>query len=110
MLATFTKIAKQEMSGDWFYQIMGETFGPVNEEDLRKLAREGDILPETFIRAGGGEWVTADHIGGLFARPLIPIRQFSSPFDELGTKPQRYSRAPSCPHCGAPLSPSKGAI
>ncbi|MBC8355101.1 MAG: DUF4339 domain-containing protein [Planctomycetes bacterium] len=55
------------MSAEWFYQIMGETFGPVTAEQFKSLAADGTIDRDALIRKGeDGDWATADHVRGLF--------------------------------------------
>ena len=64
------------MKANFYYRIMGETRGPVSGDELRRLAREGkDIQPDTFVRRGAEEWMTADRIVGLFP-PGGPQPQF----------------------------------
>ena len=53
---------------NWYYMIMGETRGPVDEEDLKQLAHRGEVTPDTPVRKGeeGTPWQTADHFSWLF--------------------------------------------
>ncbi|MCA9119318.1 MAG: DUF4339 domain-containing protein [Planctomycetaceae bacterium] len=52
---------------EWYYQIMGETFGPMTAEQFKSLAADGTIDRDTLIRRGeAGNWATADRVRGLF--------------------------------------------
>lgn len=53
------------MKTNWYYQIMGETFGPIDRDTLFALGAQNEIDHDTFVRKEGEEWVTADHIAGL---------------------------------------------
>ena len=55
----------------YFYK-GGKKFGPFNEEQLKKLASERTIGPETLIISGSGEKRRAKLILGLFPEQLPP--------------------------------------
>ena len=40
------------MAIEWFYQVAGETHGPVSAMELRGLAEAGTVTPETRVKAG----------------------------------------------------------
>ena len=51
----------------WYYQIMGETIGPVHAAMLRELAGNGVISLDTLVRRGANsDWVSASRVKGLF--------------------------------------------
>jgi hypothetical protein len=50
---------------EWSYQVMGEEVGPLSFYDLRQLARERKIGPETRVRRGTGRWLLAEQVAGL---------------------------------------------
>jgi len=55
------------MAKDWFYQVMGQKFGPVSYADIVRLARQGSLPPESLVRKGvAGNWVPADQVKGVF--------------------------------------------
>jgi hypothetical protein len=98
------------MSADWYYLVMGETYGPINGKALRSLAKAGDIQPDTFVRRNGNDWVMADRVHGLFKRPRIPVRKAVAPFNLPKPLPRRdrnarkpVFRLAQCPHCGEPM-------
>jgi S1-C subfamily serine protease len=63
------------MAAQWFYQIMGEQFGPVEPEELRRLAAGGVIGPGTLVRQGGdGQWILAEYLRGLFAQSAAAVQ------------------------------------
>lgn len=58
------------MASEWYYQIMGESIGPVSGAELRKATRKGQIGPDTLVRKGAaGNWVPAWRVKGLFDAP-----------------------------------------
>ena len=62
------------MSQRFYYQIMGEQFGPLSGSELRARAIAGDVTVDTPVRVGtGGEWLLAVQLPNLFdasGRPL----------------------------------------
>lgn len=59
------------MESQWFYQIMGETFGPVSTDQLQSLIHCGTVGPDTQVKIAGfkSAWVSADRIPELFFSP-----------------------------------------
>jgi hypothetical protein len=50
-----------------YYQIMGQTIGPISSSELRQLVQLGTVTPETQIRKGvDGSWFAASLAKGLF--------------------------------------------
>jgi len=54
------------MSAQFFYKIDSEVHGPVDADQLKLLAAQGTLLPDTLIRKGTGPWVPARNASGLF--------------------------------------------
>jgi len=55
------------MASQWYYQIMGEEFGPVSPSELRQLAQTSTISADTLVRKGtDGDWVRAERVKGLW--------------------------------------------
>ena len=55
------------MAKQFFYQVMGEVFGPIPGVELRERAVGGDVTPDTLVRVGEeGEWVLARRLTNLF--------------------------------------------
>lgn len=55
------------MAKDFYFQVMGEVFGPINGVALREKAVAGDVTPETLVRVGTeGDWVHARRLSNLF--------------------------------------------
>ena len=53
---------------EWFVSKSGKTHGPFSASQLKQLAAETKIGPETEVRLGtDGAWVTAKTVKGLFA-------------------------------------------
>ena len=53
----------------WFYIHDGQRFGPVEENELRRLARDGELLPTDLVwnPTMEQEWRPASSVPGLFA-------------------------------------------
>ncbi len=55
------------MAKDFYYQVMGDVFGPISGVVLREKAVAGDVTTETLVRVGEqGEWVHARRLSNLF--------------------------------------------
>lgn len=68
------------MSDNWYYQIMGETFGPFSELEIYSKATAGDITPEARVRKGvNGEWTTAYRVIAQFKSPETPAKELANP-------------------------------
>lgn len=60
------------MATEWYYQVMGETLGPLSSAQLREKTLSGEIIPDTWVRKGAqGKWVAADHVKGLFGQSQV---------------------------------------
>jgi Zn-dependent protease len=57
----------------WYYVKSGAQFGPIHEEELRRLCLEGGILPQDLVwnATMGDHWVAASSIEKLF--PPAPV-------------------------------------
>lgn len=60
------KKRRNEMKAKWYYQVMGEIRGPVNQNDLRGLVNRNEISRESYVRCENEEWTTADQVDGLY--------------------------------------------
>ena len=58
------------MSGWFYYDASGTKQGPINDAQLRALARSGIIAPGTMLRTDTGQIVTAGQVRGLFGSPV----------------------------------------
>lgn len=70
---------------DWFYAKSGQQAGPVSFEQLRDLARSGELHPESDLAwtAGMKDWQPSGRIDGLFISPsqdLAPSADPSNPY------------------------------
>ena len=81
------------MASEWYYQIMGQQFGPVSAVELHALANAGTVARDTLVRKGGeGRWVCAEKVQGLFQRSDSRSPPPSTPL----------AAVPPIPECGAP--------
>ena len=56
-----------QLASAWFYQTMGEIFGPLSPAQLKAATDGGLVTQDTLVRKGThGEWVAASHVRGLF--------------------------------------------
>jgi hypothetical protein len=63
------------MATSWYYQVMGQAFGPLTATELRQHVERGRVVADTFVRKGeDGRWVWAEQVNGL----LRPARQGQS--------------------------------
>lgn len=68
------------MSESWYYQIMGETFGPFTQLEMYSKATAGDITPDAWVRNGvDGEWTTADHVIDQFKSAEPAAKKSNNP-------------------------------
>lgn len=50
----------------YFTNVMGEVSGPFTKSQVKELAGNGRLLPDSLVRKGeDGDWVSADRIAGL---------------------------------------------
>lgn len=62
------------MAKRFYYQVMGETFGPMSGVELRDKAMGGDVTPDTLVRINeDGNWVLAARLTNLFDERGRPI-------------------------------------
>lgn len=98
-----------DSANEWFIQIEGKTYGPVDSKKLKSLAASGKITPDTPIRRGtNGKWSTCRQVSGLFKSiENVIIEQPASivPSQSLVTTPPP-SETPQkhCPYCGELIS------
>lgn len=56
-----------EVRGVWYFQSLGQEFGPVPFSELLEMAGRGEVGPDDSVRKGEtGQWVPAGLIDGLF--------------------------------------------
>jgi len=54
-------------TAQWYYSILGTSYGPVTENNLKSLARQGAFGPQDYVYAPFlDDWVRADSVYGLF--------------------------------------------
>ena len=95
---------------EWYVNVLRQELGPLPFDELVRMAAEGDIDPQDFLRHGkDGTWIPAAEIQGLFvassappadAQPSTDASSFDDGDDfELGVKMDDTlpSRAPQGP-------------
>jgi len=69
----------------WFYDQLGQVFGPLTSADLLKKVKSGEIAANTPVRKDDSQWVYAEEVNGLF---------------EAAQKNKTYYK---CPYCGSKI-------
>jgi RNA polymerase subunit RPABC4/transcription elongation factor Spt4 len=90
---------------EWYYQVAGETVGPVSWEQLQQKAGDGEIEEGTLVREGAeAAWNAASDVAGLFASELPTLATAEGP-DEEGPDVRRSPlNLRPCSDCGAMVS------
>ncbi|MFO0802307.1 MAG: DUF4339 domain-containing protein [Gemmataceae bacterium] len=71
---------------NYYYRVGDEAFGPVTSKELRLLAKQGVIGPDTYVRKGESrKWVVARRITGLL--PPDDSRTIVEPIKPIAPKP-----------------------
>lgn len=78
----------------WHYRLNGQEFGPVSFEQLKQIARDGQINGKTEVKHTRGQWTPAKEIPSLIPRseqtqahaPYVP----PNPLED--TNPNRFCR------------------
>ena len=61
------------MPKHFYYQVMGEVYGPLTGVQLRDKALGGDVSADTLCRIDDGDWVLASKLTNLFDEHGRPI-------------------------------------
>jgi uncharacterized protein DUF4339 len=92
------------MPTEWFYKVMGQECGPVSSAELKRLAQQGDISRDTFVRKGAeGEWVDTGRVKGLWDSTKQPVstpapktdQETSTPTEEANFTEEPPPKTPS---------------
>ncbi|QDU73153.1 hypothetical protein Pan97_01200 [Bremerella volcania] len=95
------------MADEFFYKFNPDApeVGPIDSKTLKQLAVSGAIQPESVLRRGTGEWVTASTVKGLF-----PSGGAASPPEAVPVAPPEakpVGPAPiAAPPTATPVNPS----
>ncbi len=58
------------MASQWYLNDSGQEVGPLSSSELRRLARDGRIRPDSWVRrVGEGGWIAASRVKNLFEAP-----------------------------------------
>jgi hypothetical protein len=78
----------------WYYRFAGEEFGPFSLDEMREIARTGDIHRQTRVwRTGQSRWLTAEEVPELDAITGAAMRSLVPGYLEPGTR-SSYAPAP----------------
>ena len=84
------------MANEFYYQVMGQSFGPVTGVQLREKAADGTITHDTFVCVNG-DWVSASRLKGLFdesGHPMLAPANQSKATPSPRTPPPRGQQIP----------------
>lgn len=82
----------------WHYSKQGQQFGPIDEEELRRLAKQGAIQPDDLVWNStlGDKWVLASSVEDLFTAPPAlsppPVIADKQPAPSYGTGASTHNR------------------
>jgi TM2 domain-containing membrane protein YozV len=101
----------------FYVQTMGEESGPFSGPELKQLVANKSLLPDSFIRQEGGNWVVAESVQGLhFAKPAPPPINHTTVDMQPETKRCPYCaeivafQAIKCKHCGSSIDKQTMAV
>jgi hypothetical protein len=58
------------VASQWYLNDSGQEVGPLSSTELRRLARDGRIRPDSWLRrVGEGGWIPASRVKNLFEAP-----------------------------------------
>ena len=86
----------------WYYQVLGEVYGPIDEDELRQKIQAGQLPPDTLVASHReGPWEEAHQKFGI---PRIETDAAEAPLPDEGTEPYGAGDLSSA------LSPASPAI
>lgn len=74
----------------WYYQLLGEEFGPVSASTLAELLHDGTLSPGDPVRSSDSEsWITADQVQALNEQSAVlqDLSELSFEFEEASSEP-----------------------
>ena len=92
---------------NWYWSQAGATLGPVDLDEIRRLAANGSITRDTWLfEPVGGAWVAASSVAGLFAAsvsapPDATAASASNPASYSAPAPNPAPAVLYCRFCGA---------
>lgn len=83
---------------NWYFQLMGDTIGPLSGAELRERAINGQITADTLIsRDGTDKWIFADRVNGLL--DIVPESTAKPserpPITTVPAQPREHSAMPT---------------
>ena len=74
----------------WYYQLLGEEFGPVSASTLAELLHDGTLSPGDPVRSTDSDsWITADQVQALNEQSAVlqDLSELSFEFEEASSEP-----------------------
>lgn len=97
------------MAREFFCEVMGQTFGPLEPADLRRMAKSSELTPTDKVRQGeDGKWVEAGKVKGLFEQraSVAEPKPAPAPSVPVAAKPASVPvRSPQRPPKPVPITP-----
>ncbi|MEQ8791375.1 MAG: DUF4339 domain-containing protein [Pirellulaceae bacterium] len=100
------------MASRWYVNQDGEQVGPLKTVELRQIAAEGGVEPQTLVRRGEeGDWVPAGKVAGLI--PNAPAKSTKAPLPVAAplppTPPPVAQAVPTARPIPSPAAPAIAA-
>jgi TM2 domain-containing membrane protein YozV len=98
------------MSTKWFVEVRGKTLGPIDSEQLKKMAAGKSIDANTKVRReGDGGWTLASRVTGLFSPPdakpsSAQVAKSSNPPSLPPAPEPPVQDRVACPFCGESIA------
>ncbi len=98
------------MADEFFYKFNPHApeVGPIDSKTLKQLAGSGAILPESLLRRGSGDWVTASTVKGLFGEAAAASPPEATPVAPPTAEPVAPASAGPAP-IAAPVAPASAS-
>lgn len=85
-----SEVDKGPAMSEWYYQLLGEEFGPVSASTLVELLREGTLSPGDPVRTIDSDlWITADQVQTRNEQSAVlqDLSELSFEFEETSSEP-----------------------
>lgn len=99
------------MADEFFYKSNQNAAeqGPIDSKTLKKLAKSGELQPNSLLKRGSGDWVVASSVKGLFPDPPASIIPEAIPVEPPTTAPVTPPPAKTGGLSFPDLAPTKSA-
>ena len=82
------------MSDQWYFQVMGQVYGPLTGQQLKQQAAAGVVQRDTLVRRGDEKWGQAWQVKGLLNAAMPPVLPTASQVTQ-NTQPASKDNIPA---------------